>query len=146
MTIALEQPVSVTTLHSDYHRVRAATEKLCQDLATEDFVIQSMPDISPTKWHLAHTSWFFESFVLTPHLPGYRPVNPAYFFLFNSYYVQAGERHCRNQRGYLSRPTVREVFDYRERIDRAMDKVLATPLAPMIQDLVLLGLNHEQQH
>ncbi|HWV58053.1 MAG TPA: DinB family protein, partial [Longimicrobiales bacterium] len=89
-----------------YAEVRAATEALCEGLATEDYVVQSMPDVSPTKWHLAHTSWFFETFLLLPHSPGYRPIDPTYAYLFNSYYVQAGERHCRAQRGYISRPTV----------------------------------------
>jgi ergothioneine biosynthesis protein EgtB len=130
-----------------YAEVRAATEALCEGLVTEDYVVQSMPDVSPTKWHLAHTSWFFETFVLQPSVSGYRPFDPAYAFLFNSYYVQAGPRHCRDQRGYLSRPTVAEVMQYRAHVDEAMERLLAgAELAPAMTDVVVLGLNHEQQH
>src|SRR4029077_15946894 len=113
---------------AEYRQVRAFTESLCEGLAAEDCVVQSMPDVSPTKWHLAHTTWFFESFVLVPHLPRYRPHNPQYHFLFNSYYVQAGERHCRSQRGYLSRPTVREVMAYRAQVDQSMNDLLSREL------------------
>jgi ergothioneine biosynthesis protein EgtB len=108
-----------------------------------------MADVSPTKWHLAHTSWFFETFILRPHTEGYEEFDPAFAFLFNSYYVQAGERHCRAQRGYISRPRVAEVFAYRRHVDEAMARLLeeADPgrlaeLAPLVE----LGLNHEQQH
>jgi ergothioneine biosynthesis protein EgtB len=137
------------TLAPRYSEVRRFTERLCEPLATEDYVVQSMADVSPTKWHLAHTSWFFETFVLKPHTQRYVEHNPAYAFLFNSYYVQAGERHCRAQRGYISRPTVAEVFAYRRHVDDAMhvlldeaDDELRARLAP----LVTIGLNHEQQH
>ncbi len=105
-----------------------------------------MEDVSPTKWHLAHTSWFFETFLLEPHLEGYALHDPDYPYLFNSYYVQAGERHCRARRGYLSRPTVAEVWRYRDAVDEAMDRLLEGPLAPEVGALVELGLNHEQQH
>src|SRR5438270_10158019 len=91
-----------------YDAVRAFTEKLCEPLETEDYVIQSMPDCSPTKWHLAHTTWFFETFVLTPFLSDYRPFHPEYGYLFNSYYNAVGPRWPRSQRGLLSRPTVVE--------------------------------------
>jgi len=114
---ALAHPAPVLAY---FQEVRAFTERLCEPLATEDYVVQSMADVSPTKWHLAHTSWFFEMFVLAPHVPDYRPLEPAYAFLFNSYYVQAGERHCRAQRGYISRPTVAEVYAYRRHVDAAM--------------------------
>jgi ergothioneine biosynthesis protein EgtB len=132
-----------------YRAVRAFTESLCSGLATEDYVVQSMPDVSPTKWHLAHTSWFFETFLLQPHLPGYRPLDPHYAFLFNSYYVHAGERHCRAQRGYISRPTVEQVYAYRRHIDDAVDTLLRTAMpesAPAWAPVLELGLNHEQQH
>jgi ergothioneine biosynthesis protein EgtB len=146
----LEHGVPATAASaSRYLAVRRLTERLCEPLVTEDYVVQSMPDVSPTKWHLAHTSWFFETFILTPHLRGYRPLNEQYAFLFNSYYVQAGERHCRAQRGYISRPTVAEVYAYRSHVDEAMqqlvdsaDEQLAVRLAPLIE----IGLNHEQQH
>src|SRR5688572_29600750 len=108
-------------LQTRYPAVRSFTVGLCAGLAPEDMVVQSMGDVSPTKWHLAHTSWFFETFVLAPHLRGYAPLDPAYAFLFNSYYTQAGERHCRAQRGYLSRPTVAEVMAHREHVDHHMN-------------------------
>src|SRR5215213_2176902 len=114
-----------STLLTRYEGVRTQTERLCGPLEVEDYVVSSMPDVSPTKWHLAHTSWFFESFVLAPHDPSYRSPNPKYSFLFNSYYVQAGERHCRAQRGLVTRPTVQEVFAYRAHVDDAMQRLIA---------------------
>ncbi|MGE0665559.1 MAG: ergothioneine biosynthesis protein EgtB [Sphingomonadales bacterium] len=127
----------------DYAQVRGTTVALAAPLAPEDQVIQSMPDTSPTKWHLAHTTWFFETFLIKPNLPGYRPLNEAYDHLFNSYYQQIGSPFPRPQRGLLSRPTVDEVLDYRAHVDAAMAPLLGeTSLAPLIE----LGLNHEQQH
>ena len=102
------------SLSDQYRSVRAYTEKLCEPLEVEDYVVSSMPDVSPTKWHLAHTSWFFETFILRERDPNYVPLNPRYAFLFNSYYVQAGERHCRAQRGLVTRPTVEQVFEDRK--------------------------------
>ena len=142
-----------TTLADRYRDVRAHTEALCASLETEDFVVSSMPDVSPTKWHLAHTSWFFEHFVLAEHAAAaglhYASPNPRYAYLFNSYYVQAGERHCRAQRGLVTRPTVAELFAYRAHVDGAMLHLLSTidddathPAASLIE----LGLHHEQQH
>ncbi|GAB5518329.1 MAG: ergothioneine biosynthesis protein EgtB [Rhodothermales bacterium] len=138
-----------TPLASRFQRVRSFTEHLCEPLETEDFVVQSMPDVSPTKWHLAHTTWFFETFILSVYDRDYIPYHPGYAFLFNSYYLQAGERHCRAQRGYISRPTVREVFAYRAHLDDAMLDFLARAdedtlrtIAPLIE----IGLHHEQQH
>ncbi|HEX6927549.1 MAG TPA: ergothioneine biosynthesis protein EgtB [Longimicrobiaceae bacterium] len=134
---------------SAYAEVRRFTERLTEGLAPEDMVVQSMPDVSPTKWHLAHTSWFFERFVLMEHLPGYTPLHEMYLYLFNSYYHQAGERHCRDQRGYISRPTVAEVMAYRRHVDEAMSRLLER-LDELdrsaIEPLVTLGLHHEQQH
>jgi ergothioneine biosynthesis protein EgtB len=136
-------------LVEQYRTVRAFTERLCAPLATEDFVVQSMTDVSPTKWHLAHTTWFWEVFVLQEFLDGYALHDERYPFLFNSYYVQAGERHCRAQRGYLSRPTVEEVRAYRRYIDdhmvRLLEGVDAASL-PRLAEVVRVGLNHEQQH
>ncbi|TVP73961.1 MAG: ergothioneine biosynthesis protein EgtB [Gemmatimonadales bacterium] len=130
-----------------YREVRGRTVGLTRGLAPEDQVVQSMEDVSPTKWHLAHTTWFWEVFLLAPHLPGHKPLDPRYHYLFNSYYTQAGERHCRDQRGYISRPTVAEVLAYREHVDEAMERLLAPgDLAPDVAWLVELGLNHEQQH
>jgi len=128
-----------------YAQVRARSERLCEPLATEDYVIQSMEDVSPPKWHLAHTSWFFENFILKPYHPNYREFHPKFNYLFNSYYETVGARHPRAQRGLLSRPTVEQVYDYRRHVDRAMadfpldDQAEAAPLLE-------LGLNHEQQH
>jgi ergothioneine biosynthesis protein EgtB len=137
------------TLAERFDAVRAQTERLCEPLDTEDYVVSSMADVSPTKWHLAHTSWFFETFILGPHAPAYVSPNPRYAFLFNSYYVQAGERHCRAMRGLVTRPTVREVFQYRAHVNEAMRALLGEinedrhhPAYP----LIVLGLHHEQQH
>lgn len=149
MTTASPSGAPPIPLLERYRQVRDFSRSLTRGLAPEDQVVQSMEDVSPTKWHLAHTTWFFETFVLTPHLPGYRPYDDRYPFLFNSYYMQAGERHCRAQRGYLSRPTVAEVWKYREAVDGAMERLLErgdVALPPELQGLVDLGLNHEQQH
>jgi ergothioneine biosynthesis protein EgtB len=142
-------PVHSATLVSRYADVRAQTEALCAPLEVEDFVVSSMPDVSPTKWHLAHTSWFFETFVLAEHDPSYRSPNPGYAYLFNSYYVQAGERHCRAKRGLVTRPTVREVFAYRAHVDEALRRLIeriADDAAHPAAALIELGLHHEQQH
>src|SRR5215472_18230047 len=105
-----------------------------------------MPDTSPAKWHLAHTTWFFETFLLSGYLPQYRPVNPAFRSLFNSYYNAVGERPLRALRHVLSRPTLDEALAYREHVDSAMERLIARDLASDVLDLVELGLNHEQQH
>ncbi len=143
------EPAAIDGLAERYRDVRRHTESLCTPLETEDFVVSTMADVSPTKWHLAHTSWFFETFVLAPFDPAYRSPNPRYAFLFNSYYVQAGERHCRAQRGLATRPTVDEVFAYRAHVDEHMSALIARvagdrehPAAAVIE----LGLHHEQQH
>ena len=136
-------------LAARYQEVRRGTERLCEPLAAEDYVVQSMPDVSPTKWHLAHTSWFFETFVLASALPDYRPYHPRYGYLFNSYYEAVGARHPRPERGLLSRPTVEEVYRYRQYVDRHMADLLAECDAETwdeLEPLVLLGLHHEQQH
>lgn len=129
-----------------YQRVRRRTEALCAPLATEDFVLQSMPDASPARWHLAHTTWFFETFLLVPHLPGYTPHEPGYEYLFNSYYNGVGAQFPRHLRGALSRPTVAEIFGWRAKVDDAMSQLLASDLEPSVRDLVTTGINHEQQH
>jgi ergothioneine biosynthesis protein EgtB len=144
-----EVPSGSRELSASYRAVRQLTERLCAPLAAEDHVVQSMPDASPAKWHLAHTSWFFETFLLAPHLPGYRPFSPHYSYLFNSYYNALGERVPRPQRGLLSRPTVDEVYRYRAHVDEHMLQLLRTDgnaSAPGVGPLVALGLNHEQQH
>jgi ergothioneine biosynthesis protein EgtB len=130
-------------------KVRAQTESLCAPLEVEDYVVSTMTDVSPTKWHLAHTSWFFETFVLAPFDASYVTPNPKYAFLFNSYYVQAGERHCRAQRGLVTRPTVAEVYAYRAHVDAALhalvERIGDDPNHPAIP-VIELGLHHEQQH
>ncbi|HEX5365758.1 MAG TPA: ergothioneine biosynthesis protein EgtB [Acidimicrobiales bacterium] len=135
-----------TDLRSRYRDVRAFTEVLAAPLSPEDQTVQTMPDVSPTKWHRAHTTWFFETFVLGPHAPAHRPVEPAYGFLFNSYYEAVGPRHARPQRGFLTRPGVAEISAYRSAVDEAMDDLLAAEPAPAVADVVELGLHHEQQH
>jgi ergothioneine biosynthesis protein EgtB len=130
-----------------YQQTRQISEKICQPLEIEDYTIQSMPDVSPPKWHLAHTTWFFETFLLLPYLPEYQVFDPQFGYLFNSYYEAVGARHPRHQRGILSRPTVAEVYQYRSHVDRAMQTLLAKiPEDPNLADLVTLGLHHEQQH
>jgi ergothioneine biosynthesis protein EgtB len=129
-----------------YVTVRGVSMGLARPLSAEDCALQSMPDASPVKWHLAHTTWFFETFVLAEHLPGYRPFDPAYRVLFNSYYDALGEKHPRPERGMLSRPALGEVFVYRRHVDEAMQALLAREPAPEVTALVELGLHHEQQH
>src|SRR3974377_1270032 len=138
-----------TQLLERYLSVRRFSEQLCQTLEPEDYVIQTMPEMSPTKWHLAHTSWFFETFVAKPHLRDYRPLHPQYAFLFNSYYNAAGPMHARPQRGLISRPTVRQTFTYRQHADATLESLLQAadePELAALRPLIVLGLNHEQQH
>ena len=128
-----------------YLRVRRLTEKLCESLEVEDYVVQSMPDVSPTKWHLAHVSWFFETFLLADQ-PGYRTPDPRYEVLFNSYYNAVGPQHARAERGLLTRPSVAQVMDYRHHVDEAMLRLIEGGLDARQQSVLRLGLNHEQQH
>ena len=143
LTSQLEAPLS---LSDRYSQVRQLSEWITQPLETEDYVIQSMPDVSPPKWHLAHTTWFFETFLLRPYLHRYEVFHPQFGYLFNSYYETVGERHPRPQRGLLSRPTVAEIYQYRVHVDQAMQRLLAQPLEAASEALVMLGLHHEQQH
>ncbi len=146
---ALPQTEPGNGMRARYDTVRTRTEAVCEPLETEDYVVSSMPDVSPTKWHLAHTSWFFESFILAEHAPWYRSPDDRYRFLFNSYYVQAGERHCRAQRGLVTRPTVAGVFEYRAHVDAAMRRLIeriGDDAEHPAFTLIELGLHHEQQH
>lgn len=132
-----------------FAQVRARTLALAAPLSVEDQCVQSMPDASPTKWHLAHTSWFFEAVVLAPHEVGYEPFDRRYFHLFNSYYESLGPRHPRPQRGLLTRPPLADVHRYRAHVDAAIERLLET--APpgtwaAIEPLLVLGLQHEEQH
>ena len=132
-----------------YQRVRDFSTRLCRGLQPEDFVVQSMPDVSPTKWHLAHTTWFFETFVVKVWNPRYRSEIPQYAYLFNSYYNAAGDMHRRDLRGLISRPTVAETYRFRESIDECVVKLIANAddaLLAEIEPVVTLGIHHEQQH
>lgn len=151
MLISIQEEVSEQKqmLLERYAEIRSFTEKLTETLETEDFVIQAVEETSPVKWHLAHTSWFFEAFVLKKGMPEYEALHPQYDYIFNSYYVQTSDPHCRDKRGNLSRPTVKQVFEFREFINENMhnfitglDEEAFREWEPVIE----IGLNHEQQH
>ena len=132
-----------------YQRVRARTEEICQPLEIEDYVVQPIEDVSPPKWHLAHTTWFFETIVLPTFDSALEAFHPKYNFLFNSYYHTFGERWERPKRGALSRPTVKEIYDYRRTIDEKMDRLFHACTDAQwqrLQPLIELGLHPEQQH
>jgi len=133
-------------LAEEYLSVRQTSPQLCAPLSVEDHSLQSMPDASPAKWHLAHTTWFFETFLLSEYLGDYRPFDPAFRNFFNSYYNAVGERPLRGLRHVLSRPGLAEVRAYREHVDEAMLHLLSRDLPPDALNLVALGMNHEQQH
>ncbi|MFT7475770.1 MAG: ergothioneine biosynthesis protein EgtB [Verrucomicrobiales bacterium] len=137
----------VVTL-SEYQSVRDETERLAAPLSPEDQQVQSMPDVSPTKWHRAHITWFFETFLLLRHLPGYEPFDAEYQYLYNSYYEAVGDRHAREERGLISRPTASKVAEYRRHVDEAMVRFIdeVVPDDDELEALTLLGLHHEQQH
>ncbi len=148
----------MANLAEHYSQTRRFTEHLCEPLAVEDFVVQSMPDASPTRWHLAHTAWFFETFVLARWEANYRPANAAFQTLFNSYYNGVGAAFPRARRGLLTRPTVAEVFEYRHAVDERMARLLQSARldglnldgsgngSQEMATVVELGINHEQQH
>ncbi len=152
----MAEPAHLTPLAERYRQVRAATEALAEGLSDEDCALQSMPEASPVKWHLAHTTWFFETFVLLDGLApsGYRAFDDAFRVLFNSYYQGVGERHPRAERGLISRPSRGEVMRYRRQVDEAVLATLAhapsggdgDPLAQTLRTRLELGLQHEQQH
>ncbi len=136
-----------TDLLETYRNVRTHTQHLCDPLEIEDFVVQPVMDVSPLKWHLGHTTWFFETFILKPNMQGYKEFHPKYPLLFNSYYISAGDRWSRENRGQLTRPTVKEVFDYREYVDEHMSKFLdEAEVSEELARVIVLGCNHEQQH
>jgi ergothioneine biosynthesis protein EgtB len=138
---------SVELLPDRYKRIRATSLQLCAELQAEDTVVQSMPDVSPTKWHLAHITWFFEHFVLESHLADYKRFSEQFHYLFNSYYYSVGQMHLRSQRGLLSRPTLAEITNYRAHVDDAVNTLLEDSAGDeQLAQLVELGLNHEQQH
>ncbi len=129
-----------------YKTVRERSENICAPLKTEDYVVQPVVDVSPPKWHLGHTTWFFETFILQPNVTGYTEFDPQYNFVFNSYYESVGSRVIRTDRGNLSRPSVEEIMQYRRHVDHAMEKWLSKPIPPELEPLLILGLNHEEQH
>ncbi|HYG99544.1 MAG TPA: ergothioneine biosynthesis protein EgtB [Terriglobales bacterium] len=137
---------SLPDLAAQYQAVRNVTRELCAPLSAEDQMVQSMPDASPAKWHQAHTTWFFETFVLSPYAPGYRPFDPRFRLFFNSYYKQLGGHPVRTQRGLWSRPSLDEVLRYRSHVDEAMLRFLDGPVSSEVLDLMVLGCHHEQQH
>ena len=154
-TVAAKGPHSypgsgrIERLLTRFHQIRDFTNSLCADLEPEDCVVQSMPDVSPTKWHLAHTTWFFETFILKKFSPGYRSEIPEYAYLFNSYYNAAGDMHRRDLRGLISRPTLRQAQRYRASIDSHIDDLLSganEKLLDEIEPILILGFHHEQQH
>lgn len=133
--------------HSNqYQLIRNYTTNLCEPLETEDYVVQPIVDVSPPKWHLGHTTWFFETFILKQFEDDYQVFDPEYNFVFNSYYETVGARVIRTDRGNLSRPTVKNVLAYRKHVDKAMNKFLQNPLSKEAEEILLLGFNHEQQH
>ena len=134
------------SLAERFGQVRAGSLARAAPLSAEDQQVQSMPDASPTKWHLAHTTWFFETFLLIPSLPGYRPFDPAFGYLFNSYYEAVGPRHPRPARGLVTRPSLDQVLAYRRWVDAGMERLLAAAPSPKVAWLVELGLAHEEQH
>lgn len=134
-------------LAQQYAEIRRHTVEICKPLATEDYVVQPVADVSPPKWHLGHTTWFFETFILLPNLPDYKVFNQQFNFVFNSYYETVGARVIRTHRGNLSRPSVSEVYEYRKYVDDKMHHyLLGSSYSQSVESLVQLGLNHEQQH
>jgi ergothioneine biosynthesis protein EgtB len=137
---------TISSLAQRYLEVRAQSIHLCDRLEPEDFVVQSMPGASPLKWHLAHTSWFFENFILTAQVDDYRVFDKQFHYLFNSYYYTQGQMHARERRGMLSRPTVATILAYREHVDEQLCRMLEAGVNASTHSLVTLGLHHEQQH
>lgn len=129
-----------------YKSVRQRTEDICKPLQTEDYVVQPIADVSPPKWHIGHTTWFFETFILKPHAKGYKEFNPDYNYVFNSYYETVGARVIRTDRGNLSRPTVKDIYAYRSHVDGAMNILLSNDFPEELNNLLDLGFNHEEQH
>jgi len=134
------------SLLEQYRTIRQASEAICRPLRTEDYVVQPVADVSPPKWHLGHTTWFWETFVLMKYDLAYKVFNPDFNYVFNSYYETNGARVIRTDRGNLSRPSVEEIYEYRKYVDSAMERLLTCQADDVLQDTLLLGLNHEQQH
>jgi ergothioneine biosynthesis protein EgtB len=133
-------------LSEKYTEVRKYTEDICKPLQVEDYVVQPVVDVSPPKWHIGHVTWFFETFVLKPNMKDYKEFDPNYNYVFNSYYENAGARVIRTDRGNLSRPTVEDIYHYRKHVDEAMKDFLQNPVSKEVEELLVIGFNHEQQH
>lgn len=146
MQATIQKYGNAADLAAFYREVRSYTEKLCEPLEIEDYIPQPVMDVSPARWNIAHTTWFFEEMVLKRSVPAYQVFDPNFGFLFNSYYNTIGDRTPRDNRGALSRPTVDEVYAYRKHVDEHMDGLLVDDIPMEIRDLIILGLNHEQQH
>lgn len=134
------------SLAEDYIKIRQRTEEICRPLKTEDYVVQPVVDVSPPKWHIGHTTWFFETFLLKEHMNGYKEFDSNYNYVFNSYYETVGARVIRTDRGNLSRPTVEDIYRYRKYVDEAMTSFLSNGYDEDLKELIMLGLNHEEQH
>ena len=144
--MSISEALRPPQLLEDYLSVRAFSESLIDSLSPEDCALQAMDDTSPPKWHLAHTTWFFETFLLTQYLDGYQPFHSEFQFLFNSYYNQVGDQFSRPQRHLLSRPSLEDVMLYRRYVDEAMSRWVRQGVSDNQASLITLGLNHEQQH
>ncbi len=140
------QRIETTNLAEFYTSVRTYTEKLCEPLEIEDYIPQPVVDVSPPKWNIAHTTWFFEEMILKQFAPNYQVFDEQFGFLFNSYYNSIGDRTARDHRGAISRPTVKRVFEYRKHVDEKMRELVSSNTSDDLRELVILGLNHEQQH
>ncbi len=138
--------IETETLLSFFLKTRQHTETICKPLEIEDYVVQPIVDVSPPKWHLGHTTWFFEEFILKPHKPAYKLFHEDFAFLFNSYYENVGKRVIRNDRGNLSRPGVAKVYDYRHYVTNEMKDFLSEEISKEIEELLLIGIHHEKQH
>ncbi len=143
---SLQNTLTATDLLSRYLAVRNRSKQICAPLQTEDYVVQPVPDVSPPKWHLGHTTWFFETFILKPNIVGYQEFNPDYNYVFNSYYESVGVRVIRTNRGNLSRPTVQDIYAYRDYVDAAMENLLRCEVSAELYELLTLGFYHEEQH
>ena len=138
--------IATDTLVSFFLETREHTENICKPLEIEDYVVQPIVDVSPPKWHLGHTTWFFEEFILKPHKPGYKLFHEDFAFVFNSYYENVGKRVIRNDRGNLSRPGVAKVYDYRHYVTNELKDFLIDEISKELEEILLIGIHHEKQH
>jgi len=136
----------MNNLQENYNLVRKSTEDICKPLNTEDYLVQSISDSSPPKWHLAHTSWFFENFILKKYKKNYKIFNSEYSFLFNSYYNSIGQMLEKSKRSLITKPDIRDIYSYRKYVDQSMNDFLSEAINDEIEIILHTGLNHEQQH